>query len=154
MKRHWTNLVIFAAFITAVPSMAADRALITCGDLDGYSVFAPNSKLGPSGGGWVKDAISPGQAVLFINNDSQLDIQMQDAAGRMTYLDLGCAVSANDAPKDAGSFIVTAICKLSVDTFLFAFPSSSWQGKLLYTQAKSTPNIVKAAVFTANCRRE
>jgi hypothetical protein len=154
MKRYCTNLLIFAALITAAPSVAADRALITCGDLDGYSVFAPNSKLGPSGGGWVKDAISPGQTVLFVNKNGDLDIQMQDAAGRTTYLDLGCTISANEPPKWAGSFIVTAICKLSVDTFLFAFLSSSWQGKLLYTQAKSTPNVVKAAVFTANCRRE
>jgi hypothetical protein len=139
---------IAAAVFAVTVCSAQAKTLVACGDLDGMSYFLAGGVVPEDQ--WKKDSISPGRTILEANAKGEVvDIRSQDAAGWMSYKDEGCSV--NPLKSGSSALIVTAICKWSVDTFMFVYDKS---GKitLLFSQAKSAPAITKAATMHANCR--
>lgn len=137
---------VLAAIFTFSPATA--KTLATCGDLDGNSFFLAGGLVPEDQ--WKKDSISPGRSVLIADDKGKvIDIRLQDAAGWMSYKDDGCQIN----PVNAGvsAMIVVAVCKMSVDTYMFTYDKS---GKitLLFSQVKSAPAITKVAEMKANCR--
>lgn len=143
---------LIAAFflILATPSYAQNKVLLSCGDLSGNSFFMAGGIVPKDAEGWKADSISPGRTLLIANaKGAVIDVKSQDAAGWFSYANDGCSVTPVKSGKD-GSFIVIAVCPLSVDTFMFL--NNGGRPKLIFSQLKSAPAITKGTTMVSNCR--
>lgn len=141
------NRLVFGLFL-ACCGQAEAKTLATCGDLDGNSFFLAGGIVPDDQ--WKKDGISPGRSVLIADDKGAVvDIRIQDAAGWMSYKDDGCSV--NPVKSGVSAIIVVAVCKMSVDTYMFNYDKNG-RITLLFSQVKSAPAITKVAAMKANCR--
>lgn len=140
-------LIGFLCFVL-LSSSATSKTLVTCGDLEGNSFFQAGGIVPEDQ--WKRDSVSPGRTVLITDDKGKItDIRLQDAAGWMSYKKDGCTI--NPVNSGVSAIVVIAVCKMSVDTYMFTYENSG-RIMLLFSQVKSAPAITKVAAMKANCR--